>query len=70
MSFYHTPHLREWVMSLLPSKWNETVGLQHLRLYVFDDSLIISGANLSQDFFTSRQDRYVLIENCPERADY
>ena len=55
---------------LLPSKWNETVGLQHCKVYVFDDSLIISGANLSQDYFTSRQDRYVLIENCPGLADY
>jgi len=70
MSFYHTPHLRGWVKRLLPSKWNETVGLQHCKVYVFDDSLIISGANLSQDYFTSRQDRYVLIENCPDLADY
>ena len=70
MSFYHTPHLRGWVKRLLPSKWNETVGLQHCKVYVFDDSLIISGANLSQDYFTSRQDRYVLIENCPDLADF
>lgn len=70
MSFYHTPYLRGWVKSVLPSKWNETVGLQHCKVYVFDDSLIISGANLSQDYFTSRQDRYVLIENCPALADY
>ena len=70
MSFYHTHCLRGWVKSVLPSKWNETVGLQHCKVYVFDDSLIISGANLSQDYFTSRQDRYVLIENCPALADY
>ena len=28
---------------------------------MFDDSLIISGANLSGDYFTNRQDRYLLI---------
>eukprot|EP00092_Neocalanus_flemingeri_P020741 GFUD01022476.1.p1 GENE.GFUD01022476.1~~GFUD01022476.1.p1 ORF type:complete len:461 (-),score=147.82 GFUD01022476.1:186-1568(-) len=70
VSFYHTPHLRGWLKRLLPSKWNETVGLQHCKVYVFDDSLIISGANLSRDYFTARQDRYLVVENCPALADY
>ena len=30
------------------------VGLQHCKLYVFDNSVLISGANLSQDYFTNR----------------
>ena len=30
----------------------------------------MSGANLSGDYFEKRQDRYVLIENCPALADY
>lgn len=29
-----------------------------MKLYGFDDELILSGANLSQDYFTNRQDRY------------
>lgn len=28
--------------------------------------MIISGANLSHDYFTNRIDRYVLFENCDE----
>lgn len=32
--------------------------------------MIISGANLSNDYFTNRQDRYILVENCEELADY
>jgi CDP-diacylglycerol--glycerol-3-phosphate 3-phosphatidyltransferase len=32
--------------------------------------MYISSANLSNDYFTNRQDRYVLIENCPELADF
>jgi CDP-diacylglycerol--glycerol-3-phosphate 3-phosphatidyltransferase len=32
--------------------------VQHLKAYVFDDELIMSGANLSRDYFTNRQDRY------------
>jgi CDP-diacylglycerol---glycerol-3-phosphate 3-phosphatidyltransferase len=39
-------------------------------VYIFDDTLIISGANLSADYFENRQDRYVLVENCPDLADY
>ena len=68
--FYHTPYLRGLLKWLLPSKWNETVGLQHCKVYVFDNNLIVSGANLSMDYFTNRQDRYIMIENCPRLADY
>ena len=32
--------------------------------------MIISGANLSNDYFTSRIDRYVLFENCPELINF
>jgi CDP-diacylglycerol--glycerol-3-phosphate 3-phosphatidyltransferase len=27
-------------------------------------------ALLLQDYFTNRQDRYVVVENCPKLADY
>ncbi|CAG2057561.1 unnamed protein product [Timema podura] len=67
---YHTPSLREPLRSLLPQRYNELVGLQHMKLYLFDDSIIISGANLSKDYFTNRQDRYVLIEDCKPLADF
>nr|CAD7266828.1 unnamed protein product [Timema shepardi] len=40
---YHTPALREPLRSLLPQRYNELVGLQHMKLYLFDDSIIISG---------------------------
>ena len=32
--------------------------------------MIISGANLSNDYFTNRQDRYVLIDKCEKLADF
>lgn len=70
VSLYHTPNLRGFLKWLIPQRWNEVIGLQHMKLYVFDDSLIISGANLSNDYFTNRQDRYVAIENCPALADF
>lgn len=63
ISLYHTPVLRGFIKKLLPHKWNELLGLQHMKLYIFDDTLLISGANLSNDYFTNRQDRYFLIKD-------
>lgn len=34
-----------------------------MKLYIFDDTLVISGANLSNDYFTNRQDRYYVIRD-------
>lgn len=34
-----------------------------MKLYIFDDTLVISGANLSNDYFTNRQDRYYVIKD-------
>jgi len=70
VTMYHTPYLRGFLKWLLPSKMNEMVGLQHCKVYVFDDTLIMSGANLSRDYFTKRQDRYIVIEDCAGLADY
>jgi CDP-diacylglycerol--glycerol-3-phosphate 3-phosphatidyltransferase len=39
----------------LPERYNEMLGTFHLKSYVFDDSTLLSGANLSQDYFTNRQ---------------
>uniref|UniRef100_A0AC35GKD4 CDP-diacylglycerol--glycerol-3-phosphate 3-phosphatidyltransferase n=1 Tax=Panagrolaimus sp. PS1159 TaxID=55785 RepID=A0AC35GKD4_9BILA len=68
--FYHTPDLRGIKKNYLPAKFNEIVGLQHMKFYIFDDSVIISGANLSDQYFLNRQDRYVLIENNPKLVEF
>ncbi|KAI9576186.1 hypothetical protein GQX74_014246 [Glossina fuscipes] len=47
----------------IPPRWNELLGLQHMKIYLFDDAILISGAILSNDYFTNRQDRYILIED-------
>ncbi|XP_042883700.1 CDP-diacylglycerol--glycerol-3-phosphate 3-phosphatidyltransferase, mitochondrial-like [Penaeus japonicus] len=70
VSLYHTPDLRGILKSIIPQRWNEVIGLQHMKLYVFDDTLVISGANLSNDYFTNRQDRYFVFENCPALASF
>ncbi|RXN02186.1 CDP-diacylglycerol--glycerol-3-phosphate 3-phosphatidyltransferase, mitochondrial [Acipenser ruthenus] len=70
VSLYHTPDLRGVLKTLVPERFNETIGLQHIKVYVFDDNLIISGANLSDSYFTNRQDRYILLRDCAELADF
>ncbi|KAF2348209.1 Phospholipase D-like domain [Trinorchestia longiramus] len=70
ISLFHTPELRGLLKLLLPQRWNEIIALQHMKLYIFDDSLLISGANLSADYFTNRQDRYFLISGVPELSDF
>uniref|UniRef100_A0A1I7RRT6 CDP-diacylglycerol--glycerol-3-phosphate 3-phosphatidyltransferase n=1 Tax=Bursaphelenchus xylophilus TaxID=6326 RepID=A0A1I7RRT6_BURXY len=68
--FFHTPDLRGVSKKYLPERVNEIVGLQHMKFFIFDDSIIISGANLSETYFTNRQDRYVVIENSPKLVDF
>ncbi|KAK7420209.1 CDP-diacylglycerol--glycerol-3-phosphate 3-phosphatidyltransferase [Neonectria punicea] len=55
---YHTPNLTGLRKKYIPTRINEGWGLQHMKLYGVDDEIIMSGANLSTDYFTNRQDRY------------
>ncbi|KAJ9417718.1 phosphatidylserine synthase [Fusarium oxysporum] len=58
---YHTPNLTGLRKQYIPKRINEGWGLQHMKLYGVDDEIIMSGANLSTDYFTNRQDRYHLF---------
>lgn len=60
---YHTPNLTGIRKAILPKRINEGWGLQHMKLYGFDDEVIMSGANLSSDYFTDRQDRYHVLKS-------
>lgn len=70
VSLFHTPNLRGLLRLLMPERFNETIGLQHIKVYLFDDNVILSGANLSDSYFTNRQDRYVFLQDCPDVADF
>ncbi|CAK9802029.1 CDP-diacylglycerol--glycerol-3-phosphate 3-phosphatidyltransferase, mitochondrial [Anthophora plagiata] len=67
---YHTPKLHGLLKTIIPDRFNELVGLQHMKLYMIDDDIIISGANLSNDYFTNRQDRYFVIEESKELCNF
>ena len=60
---FHTPNLTGIRKALLPKRINEGWGLQHMKLYGADDELIMSGANLSNDYFTNRLDRYHIFSS-------
>ncbi|KAL2132836.1 hypothetical protein VTI74DRAFT_3235 [Chaetomium olivicolor] len=60
---YHTPNLTGLKKKYIPKRINEGWGLQHMKLYGVDDEIILSGANLSNDYFTNRQDRYHLFSS-------
>ena len=49
---------------------SEVIGVSHLKAYVFDDDVLISGANLSTTYFTKRQDRYYLFRNAARLAAF
>jgi CDP-diacylglycerol--glycerol-3-phosphate 3-phosphatidyltransferase len=58
------------VTDLNESPLREVFGIHHMKFYIFDNDVIITGANLSEDYFTTRQDRYFIIKNAPELANY
>lgn len=61
VNLYQTPRLQGRWSRIVPARYNELVALQHMKLYITDDSVILSGANCSNDYFGQRQDRYVEI---------
>lgn len=40
---YHTPKLRGLLKTVIPDRFNELIGLQHMKLYMIDNDIIISG---------------------------
>ncbi|EEH06145.1 CDP-diacylglycerol-glycerol-3-phosphate 3-phosphatidyltransferase [Histoplasma capsulatum G186AR] len=66
---FHTPNLTGLKKKYVPRRINEGWGLQHMKLYGIDDEIILSGANLSNDYFTNRLDRYHVFNSKP-LADY
>ncbi|KAI8373053.1 uncharacterized protein BYT42DRAFT_621760 [Radiomyces spectabilis] len=76
VSMYHTPDLTGVLKKTLPQRFNETIGLMHMKVYGFDNTVMLSGyllrfsANLSLDYFTNRQDRYMLFDDHAPLASY
>ncbi|KAM0688570.1 CDP-diacylglycerol--glycerol-3-phosphate 3-phosphatidyltransferase [Conglomerata obtusa] len=48
---------------MLPYKMKEIFSVLHSKIYIFDDKILLSGANLNDAYFSNRMDRYLLIKN-------
>ena len=72
LRLYATPVLspNSIASRIIGKRLNEGFGLQHMKVYGFDDDVIITGANLSRDYFTRRMDRYLLIREHKPLANY
>lgn len=55
---------------LMNRRMSEAAGTFHSKAIIFDDSVILTGANLSEDYFVHRKDRYVLFDNSKPLADF
>jgi CDP-diacylglycerol--glycerol-3-phosphate 3-phosphatidyltransferase len=55
--------LPTFLQQSLKNPFNEIAGVFHLKCYIIDDELILTGANLSEEYFTDRTDRYLWIVN-------
>jgi CDP-diacylglycerol--glycerol-3-phosphate 3-phosphatidyltransferase len=54
--------LPDWLQSVLSNPYDEVAGVFHIKAYIIDDDLILSGANLSEEYFSDRADRYLWIQ--------
>ena len=43
VALFHTPNLRGILKKIVPERFNETINVSHLKVYLFDDALIMSG---------------------------
>lgn len=51
-------------------KWNELSSTFHSKLLIFDNNVIVTGANLSEIYFEKRKDRYIIFKNSQQLSDY
>ena len=63
VSLFHTPDLRGILKKIVPERFNETIGLTHIKIYLFDDSVIISGWVLLLKMCQNHI-KILLIESC------
>ena len=61
MSLYHNPDTGFSKGKGSNSPLREIFGVHHIKAHVFDSNIMITGANLSEDYFTDRQDRCYVI---------
>ena len=66
---YKVPTARGLAARALPNRLVEVLGVSHLKVCVFDDDILVTGANLSEEYFWFRQDRSVCVSSAPRLAN-
>lgn len=54
VGFYHNPDTGMLKGKFSNSPLREIFGVHHMKAHVFDNNVMITGANLSEDYFTDR----------------
>lgn len=70
MSLWHNPDTGYLKGRGSNGPLREIWGVHHIKAHVFDNHVMLTGANLSEDYFTDRQDRCMIIQDCEPLADY
>ncbi|KAA0164234.1 hypothetical protein FNF31_02470 [Cafeteria roenbergensis] len=65
------PAAGRWPRNRMGSgRLRESAGTQHIKAYAADGWACVAGANLSTDYFTGRQDRYLVTDSPPLAGVY
>lgn len=68
---YNNPNFSSFPFNKhIPSIFKELFGVFHTKIIIADNDIILTGANLSNSYFTTRKDRYLYIKNSPMLANY
>ncbi len=62
LHLWQSPALRRSPLQAVP-RLSELLGVFHGKIQVMDDVVVVSGANLSESYFSNRKDRYVVIRD-------
>ncbi len=58
---YHTPKLRGFLKRFMPQRANEVLGVQHMKVYIADNDLIITGYLLFFIYSQEKKAKFFLI---------
>ena len=71
LSMYATPAVGNTMKKYLPTTLREAIGVQHTKIYLFDDDVVISGANLRGIFQSKKKFQKLIISvNLALKANY
>jgi CDP-diacylglycerol---glycerol-3-phosphate 3-phosphatidyltransferase len=65
--FYQMPTSRSKLSQSIASPLREGLGVYHAKFCIFDEEIILTGANLSKEYFTARIDRYLVTKETSTR---